>query len=90
MWRTTNGSNDRPARPWLYYLAVDDGTGDRTTAWGLPSDWAYRSQPGDTVTLHVRPWSRRVIALDVVGPGRARPPYDSVAEPPTAVPPVGA
>jgi hypothetical protein len=66
MWRATNGSDNRPARPWLYHLAVDDGTGDRTTAWGLPAEWAHRGRPGDTVTLQVRPWSRRVVALEIV------------------------
>ncbi|WBB92093.1 DUF2207 domain-containing protein [Verrucosispora sp. WMMC514] len=72
VWRTTNQGEDRPARPWLHYLAVDDGTGDRTTAWGLPSRWAGDCRDGDVVTIRVRPWTRRVVAFAVVGHGRSR------------------
>ncbi|MBQ1025363.1 DUF2207 domain-containing protein [Micromonospora sp. C95] len=72
VWRTTGQGEDRPARPWLHYLAVDDGTGDRTTAWGLPSRWAGDCQDGDLVTIRVRPWTRRVVAFSVVGHGRSR------------------
>lgn len=45
------------------YLAVDDGRGDRTTAWAKPSHLV--ASPGDTVTMKVRPWSRRIITLTV-------------------------
>lgn len=38
---------------------------DRTTAWLLPSIWADRCRDGDVVTVRVRPWSRRVVALAV-------------------------
>ena len=47
----------------LSYLAVDDGRGERTKAWAKPN--ALGGQPGDTVTLKVRPWTRRVIQLAV-------------------------
>lgn len=65
VWRSTKDSEDRPGRPWLYYLALDDGRGDRTTAWGVPAEWAHRLRDGDTVTAQVRPWSRRVVGLAV-------------------------
>ena len=71
-WRSTNGSEDKPSRPWLHHLAIDDGSDDRTTAWGLPSEWSDRCQDGDTVTIRVRPWSRRIGELTVVGQGRSR------------------
>ena len=71
-WRSTAGSDDEPTEPWLHYLAVDDGSDDRTTAWGLPSDWSHRCHDGDTVTVRVRPWSRRVLDLRMVGHGRSR------------------
>lgn len=77
VWRSTARTEDSPSRPWLHYLAVDDGTDDRTTAWALPSEWAGRCHDGDTVRIRVRPWSRLVIGLDVVGHGRPR----ALAEP---------
>ncbi|MDQ7905065.1 hypothetical protein RB614_11085 [Phytohabitans sp. ZYX-F-186] len=52
---------------------MDDGTGDRTTAGGLPSEWADRCRDGDTVTIRVRPWSRRVVDLTVAGRVRGAP-----------------
>lgn len=61
------------AEPWLHYLAVDEGTGDRTTAWGLPSIWADRVVEGDTVEVTVRPWSRRVTSVTVLRRGPRRP-----------------
>ncbi|MEV6816179.1 hypothetical protein [Micromonospora sp. NPDC051296] len=80
VWRSTSQGENQPARPWLHYLAVDDGTGDRTTAWGLPSQWAGGCHDGDTVTVRVRPWSRRVVSMSVVGHGRSR----SLVEPAVA------
>jgi hypothetical protein len=71
-WKSTGGSDDEPARPWLDHLAIDDGTDDRTTAWGLPSEWGGRCADGDTVTITVRPWSRRIGELTQVGAGRSR------------------
>lgn len=72
VWLSESQGEDRPSRPWLHYLAVDDGTDDRTTAWGLPSEWSGRCHDGDTVTIRVRPWSRRIVELAVVGHGRSR------------------
>ncbi|MFJ8580005.1 DUF2207 family protein [Micromonospora sp. NPDC093277] len=72
VWRSTAQRDNQPSRPWLHYLAVDDGTGDRTTAWGLPSQWAAGCHDGDTVTIRVRPWTRRVVSVSVVGQGRSR------------------
>jgi hypothetical protein len=71
-WRKKSGGEDSPPRPWLHYLAIDDGGGDRTTAWGLPSQHAGRLHDSDVVTVRVRPWSRRVVAIDSVRPGRTR------------------
>jgi hypothetical protein len=71
-WKSSNGTEDKPARPWLDYLAIDDGGGDRTTAWGLPSEWGGSCHDGDTVTIAVRPWSRRVGEVTPVGRGRSR------------------
>ncbi|MFI7080293.1 DUF2207 family protein [Micromonospora sp. NPDC049903] len=82
VWRSAAQGENRPPRPWLHYLAVDDGTTDRTTAWGLPSEWATRCHDGDVVTLRVRPWSRRVVALSVVGHGRSRHTTGTVAPDP--------
>jgi hypothetical protein len=72
VWRSSAGGEDRPPVPWLHYLAVDDGPAERTTAWGLPSGLAGRCQDGDLVRITVRPWSRRVIDLAVLEPGRSR------------------
>jgi len=69
VWRTTSGGEDRPAVPWLHHLAVDDGTSDRTVAWGLPSAWAARTSPGDLVRLRARRWTRRVVSLEVLREG---------------------
>ncbi len=72
VWRQTSESENSPARPWLHYLAVDDGTDDRTTAWGLPSEQVGRCTDGDTVTIRARRWTRRVIELTVVEHGTMR------------------
>jgi endonuclease YncB( thermonuclease family) len=69
VWRQTSGGEDRPPQPTLHYLAIDDGTADRTTAWALPSAEISRCADGDTVTVKVRPWSRRVVELSGVRPG---------------------
>jgi hypothetical protein len=71
-WLSKSGGEDNPSIPWLDYLAVDDGGADRTTAWGLPIALASRCRDGDVVTIRVRPWSRRIGELTVVGQGRAR------------------
>jgi Predicted membrane protein (DUF2207) len=70
VWRTKSQGEDRPRIPWLYYLAVDDGRSDRTTAWALPAT-SPSCQDGDTVAIQVRPWSRRVNSLRVVEHGRS-------------------
>ncbi|WP_341716206.1 DUF2207 domain-containing protein [Micromonospora sp. FIMYZ51] len=72
VWKSKAQGEGQPSRPWLHYVAVDDGSGDRTTAWGLPSQWAGDCHDGDTVTIRVRPWSRRVVSLSVVGHRRTR------------------
>lgn len=61
VWKAKKPQNDRPAVPWLYYLAVDDGSGDRTTAWGLPAELFGQVHDRETATIKVRPWSRRVL-----------------------------
>jgi hypothetical protein len=71
VWKTGNNS------PSLHYLAVDDGRTDRsgrpsTTAWGLPSGLAGRFQVGDVVRIRTRRWTRLVLEITVVEPGRAR------------------
>ncbi|MFJ6165656.1 DUF2207 family protein [Micromonospora orduensis] len=57
------------------HLVIDDGTADETTAWALPRDGHdRRCQRGDVLTITVRPWSRRVIAVDAHIPaGLPRP-----------------
>jgi hypothetical protein len=72
VWRSDSGGENRPSVPWLHYFAVDDGSGDRTTAWGLPSALAGRAEDGDTVKLTARRWSRRVTELTVVTQGTGR------------------
>jgi hypothetical protein len=71
VWRTRGGGENSPAVPWLYYAAIDNGTGDRTRAWGLPAELERRCDTGDTVNLTVRRWSRRVIALEIKDRGAA-------------------
>ncbi|MDG4826763.1 DUF2207 domain-containing protein [Asanoa sp. WMMD1127] len=72
VWRSASEGEDSPSIPYLHYIAVDDGTTDRTVAWGLPSDWARRSSPGDVVRLRARRWSRRVVDLTVLREGGGR------------------
>jgi hypothetical protein len=71
-WKSRGGGEDDPPVPWLDYLAIDDGSGDRTVAWGVPISPATSCHDGDTLTVTVRPWSRRIVALTVVGHGRTR------------------
>lgn len=65
LWRSTTARENKPSVPLVHYLAVDDGAGERTTAWALPSEEAHRAQPGDVVAIRVHPWSRRVEQLRV-------------------------
>ncbi|MEV4617309.1 hypothetical protein AB0J74_01175 [Asanoa sp. NPDC049573] len=69
VWKTASQGEDRPSIPWLHHLAVDDGTTDRTVAWGLPSEWSSRSSPGDLVRISVRRWTRRVTEIKVLREG---------------------
>ncbi len=69
VWRSTSGGENAPPRPWLHYLAIDDGVDDRTTAWAAPNDVISRCDDGDTVTVTVRRWSRRVIRMQLVERG---------------------
>jgi hypothetical protein len=69
VWRSGSTGQDSGSAPWLHYLAVDSGPSDRTTAWGLPSTLASTCHVGDTVTLKVRRWTRRVLAVTVVTHG---------------------
>lgn len=80
LWRSRPGGKNQPPVPWLDYLAVDDGSDDRTTAWGLPRALGVSCRDGDTVRLTVRPWSRRVVELTVLE-RRRRP--DPVGADPT-------
>src|SRR5690606_2366899 len=85
VWRTRSRGQDQPRVPWLDSLAVDDGSADRTTAWGLPRDIADGGcRDGDTVTIKVRPWSRRVVEVRLVERGRAARLVDAAGEEPTA------
>ncbi len=72
VWRSTSGSENSPARPWLHYLALDDGSADATRAWGVPSEFANRCHDGDTVKITVRPWSRRIGEIEVLEHGTLR------------------
>lgn len=65
VWRSSGGGEDTPAVPWLYYAAIDDGSGDKTRAWGLPANLERGANTGDTVAITVRRWSRRVVALEI-------------------------
>ncbi|NJC70385.1 DUF2207 domain-containing protein [Planosporangium thailandense] len=88
-WRVTRGGDNRPSTPWLYYLAVDDGTDDRTTAWALPAARYDRCAVGDVVRLTARRWTRRVVDLTVVahrtGDVAADPGAGDAPVPPSAV-----
>jgi Predicted membrane protein (DUF2207) len=61
-WKTRTRGDDTVVT--LYYLAVDDGTSDRTTAWALPAQVPHDGRTGHAVQLSVRPWSRRVLAVE--------------------------
>jgi hypothetical protein len=69
VWQQTSGGENSPPQPTLYYLAVDDGRADRTTAWAMPAALFSTCDTGDTVTIAVRRWSRRVrtVTLDERG-----------------------
>jgi hypothetical protein len=64
VWRSQ--TKDNTTFPYVHYLAVDDGSSDRSTAWALPESVTRGFGPGDVVELTVRPWSRRVTAVSVL------------------------
>jgi hypothetical protein len=74
VWRRT--SHGDASAPVLYYLAVDDGSGDATRAWALPSAMSHMCNNTDVVTIVVRRWSRRVVTATVV----ARSPSTRLAQ----------
>jgi len=82
LWRSDwkSRTKDDETIPWLDHLAVDDGTGDRTTAWGMPAEFRGQCRDGDTVTITVRPWSRRIVKIVTVGHGRSRELVETVTE----------
>jgi Predicted membrane protein (DUF2207) len=69
VWRST--THDEQSVPVLHYLAIDGGTGESTRAWALPNALGHTCDTGDVVTAAVRPWSRRVLSVDVVSRGAA-------------------
>jgi hypothetical protein len=69
VWRSTSGGENSPPTPVVHYLAVDDGSSDRTRAWALPSGMAGRCCDGDTVAITVRRWTRRVGEVTVLARG---------------------
>jgi hypothetical protein len=79
-WKSTRGTENNPSRPWLDYLAIDDGGDARTKAWGLPTELGGRCADGDTVTILVRPWSRRIGEVTEVGQGRSRQLVETVTD----------
>jgi hypothetical protein len=79
LWQSTSGGEDSPPTPLVYHLAVDDGTGERTTAWAMPASLHGSCDTGDTVRLTARRWSRRVDTITVVE--RGTPGHRDGAEP---------
>lgn len=93
-WRQAR-TDDGGVLVTLHYLALDDGTADRTTAWALPDQVTRGFGPGDVVEVTVRPWTRRVASLAVVQSRRLDVSTSPVtagrrpaAEPPSRVPSV--
>lgn len=70
-WMSRRSGNDGPVVTTFHYLAVDDGSSDKTTAWALPAGMAPGVAAGDTVTIEVRPWTRRVMRLERLTQGSA-------------------
>lgn len=69
MDRRTRSSRRRaavPERATPHYLAIDDGTGNRTRAWLLPQQFADRCLVHDVVRVRVRPWTRLVVDVQPV------------------------
>jgi hypothetical protein len=72
VWKSHAGGENSPPRPWLHHFAVDDGSDDRTVAWGCPVEIVRKAAVGDVVTLTARRWTRRILTLEVVERGRER------------------
>jgi hypothetical protein len=72
VWKSSSRGENSPPQPYLHYLAIDDGTDDRTVAWGLPTNLSHQCADGDTVTIHARRWTRRVLTLTMVEHGTMR------------------
>jgi hypothetical protein len=69
LWKQRESSDtDHPSN---WFLAVDDGATDRTTAWILPADQSGACSVHDVVEVAVRPWSRRVASVAVTTAGAA-------------------
>jgi Predicted membrane protein (DUF2207) len=66
VWRSYSRGMDNSRRPWLYYLVVDDGRGNRASAWALPRELRRECVSSDLVRLVARPWSRRITAIEVI------------------------
>lgn len=71
VWKVESGGEDSPSRPLVYYLAIDDGTSDQTTAWALPARLLGTCDTGDTVTVTARRWTRNVLTVSLVERGAA-------------------
>ncbi|WP_432987555.1 DUF2207 family protein [Dactylosporangium sp. CA-233914] len=71
-WKTKSQGENSPSIPIVHYLAVDDGTAERTVAWACPSGIVHRANVGDLVTLTARRWTRRVVELRVDSSAGAR------------------
>lgn len=71
-WRSRARRGRGKPVPLLHYLAVDDGQADRTRAWALPSAMSVQCRAGDTVTIKVHRWTRRVDQITVVEQGTLR------------------
>jgi hypothetical protein len=54
--------------PHVAYCVIDDGYSAVLTAWALPSTQP-RPEPGDTVRVRARRWSRRLTDVSVAGSG---------------------
>lgn len=79
-WLSRRRGNNGPMVTSLYYLAVDDGSSDKTTAWGLPRELNSGVATGDTVAIRVRPWTRRVLELQRVAQGGGSRLAEALAE----------
>ena len=68
-WRTRQSSARSSATTSLSYVAIDEGSGDSTRAWVLPSPVRMDAQAGDVATVTVRRWSRRITTSQILKQG---------------------